>query len=256
MSSRGKKTATLLGLVALLALVLVLFAWFRATALPDWYRPGADGVGVSPHGLGREGAAIQITREILGDIAEEESGESDSLFEALKRRGSAFLKSLRDGREIELSQSELELLLVGRLAAADEGRRLLRYARVVHLFLDDGEIEIGAIFSLSEVPEETLASDRWRRVRQLKRLLPSLATRDLYVAFRGRPAVRFGNLYFDSTSKLKLGQLALPFATIVGLLLPEGDRFQDGLEIDLGRFDLQEIEVLEDSVRMVVVARL
>ena len=166
------------------------------------------------------------------------------------------IKGLREGREIELSQPELELLLVGRLAASDEGRKLLRYARVVHVFLEQDEIEIGAILSLSEVPTETLDDARWSRVRQLIRIFPTLATRDLYVAFRGRPSVRYGNLLFDSTSRLEVGKLTLPFATTVSLLLSEGDRYQDGLEIDLGRFDLEEIEVLDGSVRMVVVARI
>lgn len=251
-----KKSIVVLIVAALLVLGLFLFAWSRATALPDWYRTGSDAVGVSPQGLGREGAAIQITREILGDISAEDDEESGSLLDTIKRRGSAFIQGLREGREIELSQPELELLLVGRLAASEEGRKFLRYAKVVHVFLQKDEIEIGAILSLSEVPAETLDDARWSRVRQLIRIFPSLATRDLYVAFRGQPSVRYGNLLFDSTSRLKVGKLILPFATTVSLLLPEGDRYQDGLEIDLGRFDLEEIEVLDGSVRMVVVARI
>jgi hypothetical protein len=256
----AKKLIVVLIVAAVLAVGLFILGWSRATALPDWYQTGtaegSDGVGVSPRGLGREGAAIQITREILGDISEEDSGESESLFDTIKRRGSAFIKGLREGREIELLQPELELLLVGRLAASDEGRKFLRYARVVHVFLEEDEIEIGAILSLSEVPAETLDNPKWSRVRRLTRVFPSLATRDLYVAFRGQPSVRYGNLYFDPTSRLKIGKLTLPFATTVSLLLPEGDRFQDGLEIDLGRFDLEEIEVLDGSVRMVVVAKI
>lgn len=259
MARRGpkvRKSVAVLIAAALVAAALFAVAWFQATALPDWYRTGGDGAGVSPRGLGREGAAIQITHEILGDISAEDSGESGSLFETIKRRGSAFIKGLREGREIELLQPEIELLLVGRLAASEEGRKFLRYARVVHVFLEQDEIEIGAILSLAEVPLETFESAKWSAVRQLTRVFPSLATRDLYVAFRGRPSVRYGNLLFEPSSRLKVGKLSLPFATTVGLLLPEGDRFQDGLEIDLGRFDLEEIEVLEDSVRMVVVARI
>lgn len=250
------KSIAVLIVAALLVAGLLFLGWSSAMALPDWYRSGGDDVGVSPQGLGREGAAIQITREILGDISAEDDAGSGSLLETIKRRGSALIQGLREGREIELSQPELELLLVGRLAVSEEGRKFLHYAKVVHVFLQEDEIEIGAILSLSEVPAEVLADPRWSRVRQLINIFPTLATRDLYVAFRGRPSVRYGNLLFDSTSRLKLGKLALPFATTVSLLLPEGDRFQDGLEIDLGRFDLEQIEVLDSSVRMVVLAKI
>ena len=254
-----KKSIVILIIAALLALGLFIFGWSRATALPDWYQSGiADGsvaVGVSPQGLGREGAAIQIPRASGRHIGRRGRGAGFSLRHHQTAGEVPLSRVWREGREIELLQPELELLLVGRLGSVGGRAQIPALRPGRHVFLQEDEIEIGAILSLSEVPAETLDDPKWSRVRQLTRLFPSLATRDLYVAFRGQPSVRYGNLYFDPTSRLKVGKLTLPFATTVSLLLPEGDRFQDGLEIDLGRFDLEEIEVLDGSVRMVVVQR-
>ncbi len=58
------------------------------------------------------------------------------------------------------------------------------------------------------------------------------------------------------TMVLKIGKLALPFITTIRLIVSEADHFEDGLEIDLGRFDLKQIEILDDSVKMTVVARI
>ncbi|NEP18300.1 MAG: hypothetical protein F6J97_15580 [Leptolyngbya sp. SIO4C1] len=180
------KSKLLAGIVILAAVVGggVAYAWNRATALPKWY--------------GATGSAVPDASVSVSDLVASNATDRDS-----------------DGQlEVIFDEAELNQAVVSAIANQPQAAPLLDHAKGFNTSIERDRIETGMVMNLSEIPIESLPQPGQQAVMQLAETFPMLASRDIYVGLEGSPQIVDGQLRFDETALLKVGQFSIPLQEV------------------------------------------
>lgn len=172
-----------------LLVVLVLFAavgsyvWFSANSLPSWYD---------------EAPAKQNSN--LSKLSKQVQNQGVANF-----LGGKFADVMRG--EVTLNETEFNALLMASLASHEDGRRLLNVSDKVHAQLRKNEIELGAVINIAKLRR---AEPKARKAfEKAVDVLPFDLDDKLFIAIKGLPVARNGNLGLDENVSLKIGSLPI-----------------------------------------------
>lgn len=172
----------------LLLIVLVViaglgFAWYSAQSLPDWYQ-GEESI--------EQRATLQLVKQI------EQQGTSKFL-------GDKFADLMKG--QVTLSDVEFSALFQASLQSSRDGRRLLSVSDAINTQISEDGIELGVVFNLEKI--SNLDARAKKKVEQALDALPLLDESRVFVAIKGVPIARNGELAMGDDYTIKIGSLAL-----------------------------------------------
>ncbi len=272
-----------LGCLAAVAItaVALFITWRQATRLPDWYvdspgdaaeltpgppesvdrgprrsspapaDPGPEAA--SPASSAPAGGAPAARRQ-----ASRPSGGPTSKAPSTRPAGGAVRQepspapaagagAMRPNR-VELSEPELNRLLLQSLDEHPRGQRLKRAVKGVHASIDSDRLEIGVVTNLADLGAAAESEREAKAVRRLARLAPWLGDRDVYLAVRGRPRVRDGHLVLGRDGELKVGAFTFDVAEFAGRLGVPDEKLDRGVELPLAGMTVEDVEVTGGSL--------
>ncbi|MEM7358029.1 MAG: hypothetical protein AAF431_02910 [Pseudomonadota bacterium] len=166
------------------ALAFIAYAWYSAQSLPDWYQ--AD---QSREQQASQALADQIKQQGVG-----------------KFLGGKFADVMNG--KLVLSEPEFNALFQASLRSSRDGRLLLQVSDAIHTEITDDGIELGVIVSLDKVSK--LDARTRKRVEDALEVLPLLEGSRIFLAVKGQPIARDGNLAIDDDFSVRIG--AIPFS--------------------------------------------
>lgn len=249
-----RKLLLALLVLALLAVIALVWAGRRAGGLPEWYRE-ARAAGTLESDLvaagkrAEQGLIGRFGRELLDEVTADDGTPDESFIRRIQRRGKIVLEGLREGREVRLAERDLEEILLAWAADSHNGRRVLAATRAVRAEIDGGEIELGAVLVPSRLPDDLLTAPHRRLLDRLLSL--SGAEDELYLGLRSVPAAAEGRLVLAPPLKAMIGELELGLGLLarLGLDVPE---LTTGLPIDVGNVQVRSAAVDGDVLVLVV----
>ncbi len=235
--------------------IALFITWRQATRLPDWYvdspaklAPGTpEGVDAEPRASSSRGSTSSppSTRPAVGTARGEPSrAPAPPQPATLPASGTGVL---RPGR-VELSEPELNRLLLQSLDEHPRGQRLKRAVKGVHASIDSDRLEIGVVTNLADLGAAAESEREAKAVRRLTKLAPWLGDRDVYLAVRGRPQVRDGRLVLGRDGELKVGAFTFDVAEFAGRLGVPDEKLDRGVELPLAGMTVEDVEVTGGSL--------
>ena len=170
-------------LLLLVLLGAVAFLWFGSKSTPDW--------------MAEEGAQEKATVNRLSAQIQQQ-GVANFL-------GEKFADVMRG--EVVLNEDEFNALLQASLVSHKDGRRLLRVSDVVRARLSPNQLEIGAMINLAKVRQE--GPKARKALEEALAVLPFDPGDSVFVAVRGEPTARNGNLGVKQDVSLQLGAVPI-----------------------------------------------
>lgn len=240
--------------LALLAVIALVWVGRRAGGLPEWYREAraAGTLETDLAAAGKEaerGLVGRFGRELLDEVTADDGTPDESFLRRIQRRGQMVLEGLREGREVRLAERDLEEILLAWAADSGDGQRLLDATRAVHAEIGGGEIELGAVLVPSRLPPDLLTPERRRLLGRLMSL--SGSDGELYLGLRAVPTAADDRLVLAPPLKVQLGELEVGLGLLsrLGLAVPE---LATGLPVDLGNVQVRSAAVDGDVLVLVV----
>ena len=168
----------------MILLVVAGLAWYSAQSLPAWYQ-----LDIAQNDRVAEQLNDQIEQQGLGSFL------SGKLADVI--RG-----------ELVLSETEFNALLLASLNSSEDGRRLLEVSDAVNADLSVDGIELGVIVNLHKVANRDSKSKQ--AVETILQALPLLDKSRVFIAVKGHPIARDGNLALSDDISLRIGSITLP----------------------------------------------
>jgi len=208
--------------VLLMILGLVAFFWFGSQSTPSW---------VQQEEVTQEANLVRLSSQI------EQQGVANFL-------GDKFADVMRG--EVVLSEDEFNAVLQASLAGHEDGRRLLRVSDVVRARLSPNELEIGAVINLAKVRrEEPKAREA---IEEALAVLPFDVGESVFVALRGEPVARNGQLGVKENISVQLGAIPLSAGFLKSLGVPTERIEQESIPLRL--LNLKSVQVEQGQIRL------
>jgi hypothetical protein len=201
----------------------------QVTAMPAWY--GQAGIAAN---------AIQL--------------DDPAAMEEARRITSAQLAQARaypDGtQEIILDERSLTAMAATEVDNLARTTGLTRAVRSVNSRIHNGQIESGAVINLEQVPTEQLSPTERELLTTLRQTLPALANREVYVGIEGKPTVVNGQLQFDDSLRIKIGNFSLTAAAAAQKLGLSPAELGQVINQELQNLQLKEVEISDNQIRL------
>ncbi|MGI0486455.1 hypothetical protein ACN4EK_13530 [Pantanalinema rosaneae CENA516] len=224
-----KRIGWMLALAVIGTIGIPYYFWRQATALPDWYQQ--DMINPLVIDLHDPDAIAQARRTVADKMAA--------------------VQSYADGtQEIYLTEQDVNALAAVEVDRLANYTRLTEAIRSVNTTIRNGQIKSGAVINLANIPTEALDSNEQNLVATLLKTFPVLAQRQVYVGIEGTPAVVDGQLQFDHSLRIQVGNLSLSVADIAQQLgISEATLWQE-INRELETLQLREAEISGNQVRL------
>ncbi|MFT6735398.1 MAG: hypothetical protein ACJAS9_003606 [Polaribacter sp.] len=170
-------------LIVLMALAALGFAWYSAQTLPDWYQSDSP-------------IEQQASQKLLEQI--QQQGASKFL-------GDKFADVMTG--QVTFSEAEFSALFQASLQSSRDGKRLLSVSDGINAQISDDAIELGIVFNLKKI--SNLDARAKAKVERALDALPLLNESRVFVAIKGVPIARNGELAIGDDYSIKIGSLAL-----------------------------------------------
>lgn len=201
------------------------YFWQQATATPDWYR---DRASISF----RDPVAVETARQRVAAKLSTVQPQPDGT------------------HEVSLSSQDVNAIAVTTLNELARKTQLTDAIASVNSEIQDGRIQSGAVINLANVPPESLNLTEREIVSLIRSKVPGLVDRELYVGIEGRPTIQNGQLQFDNTLRIQIGNLSLSAADVAQQLgISEATLWQT-LNRELSTLHLQEVQIVDDQLRL------
>ncbi len=239
---------------------LAFYYWKQFTNLPDWYTHQTENspkivdirneqaVSEAKTRLERKIEASLVVRE--NPPVAEAADNSDSPFDSRPIIESASKPRQPDGRNVEISLNEKEFseLVISNLVEKIGDRQLLESAEGFNATIKDGAVEAGVVLNVSALRSRDLAEPEKDTIDQAIQTFPFLENRSVYLAIEGKPTVKNGQLLFDETTKIKVGNVSLTLSEAAQKLGMSRKELEEkiSLELQVGRVQVNEINFVGD----------
>jgi hypothetical protein len=197
----------ILMLIVLMVLAGLGFVWYSAQTLPDWYQTDAP-------------IEQQAAQKLLEKI--QQQGTSKML-------GDKFADVMTG--QITLNEAEFSALFQASLHSSRGGKRLLSVSDGINAKISDDAIELGIVFNLKKI--SNLDARAKEKVERALDALPLLNESRVFVAIKGVPIARNGELAIGDDYSIKIGSLALSDKFLSGVGVPVDLLTSKGLAISL-----------------------
>lgn len=249
-----RKVLALLLSLALLVAGAVLWAARQGGRLPAWYEEARAADALEPDleaAAKRAGQSLigRFGRELLDEVTADDGTPNESFLDRLKRRGQLVLDSLREGREVRLDARDLENVILAMAVEDDAGRELLAATKAVHAEITEGELELGAVVTPTELPADRISASQQRLLDLLLRL--SGSGREIYLALRAAPRVAEDQLLLGPPLSLRVGDLELS-SRLLAAMGVEAPELEAGLVLDVGRMKIRQATIEDETLVLVV----
>lgn len=214
-------------LIIFAALAFVAYAWYSAQSLPDWYQ--AD-----------KSREQQASQALADKIKQQGVG---------KFLGSKFADVMNG--KLVLSEPEFNALFQASLQSSRDGRLLLQVSDAIHTEISDDGIELGVIVSLEKVSQ--LDSRTRKRVDEALEVLPLLEGSRIFLAVKGQPVARDGNLAIDDDFAVKIGAIPFSNTLLKQMGVPVERLARNSLPINL--LSIKSVSTREGEITFGVVPR-
>jgi len=235
-------------LIVILAAAGIYAAWQKLTRLPDWYSESAAELTAGEGSRADEsapasdpdGPSAGADRRAPAPRAEQDASRNAR---PLTVAGRGPDEIHRSGGRVELDERQLNELLIRGLDEHRNGRRVKRAAKAVRASIHGDRLEIGVVTNLADMAAVAENGRESEVVRRLERFAPWLKGRDFYLAARGKPGVRNGNLFFGRDVELVVGGVGFNAAdTAARLGVPQAE-LDAGAELPIAGLRLADVEV-------------
>lgn len=209
--------------------------WQQATQLPDWYTTQPQEI-QEDFSLNNADGLI-TTRNQLHKKIEAAVVQSPN-------------KSFPKQVEIELSNHEINEIVMTKMAQKSETRPFLSTIRQSHTTVNKGIIESGAVVNLADLPRNQLSANEIQSVDKVLKTFPFLENKDIYVGISGQTQLEQGHLKWDNNTKVKLGKLSLSIDELSQRLGIPTEKIYQNLNAILQVEDLNinELEFKENEI--------
>jgi hypothetical protein len=215
-----------IGLAAVLGIgcATVYYFWHQATKLPDWY---AD-----------QSAQSLVTADLPANVA-----KVDQKIKSETQRSRA--SGTTNNVEVQLSGEEINELMVAKLAQKTGTAQLPTAIKAVNTQINGDQLKTGAVIDLAALPTGDLDPQEKAWIDEINQKFPTLANRKIYVGIEGKPQVDEGQLIFDNSMKVQLGELSFTLTELAQRLEVPEAKLQEKLDLKLklGDLNVQQIEV-------------
>jgi len=207
------------------AIGIPYYFWQQATATPDWYR---DHASISL----RDPVVVEAARQQVAAKMAEAQPQPDGT------------------QEVSLTSQDVNAIAVTTLNELARKTQLTDAIASVNSSIQDGRIQSGAVINLANVPPESLNPTEREIVTLIRSKLPGLVDREIYVGVEGQPTIQNGQLQFDDTLRIKIGNLSLSAADVANQLgISEATLWQT-LNRELSTLQIQDVQIVNDQLRL------
>ncbi|HBB32043.1 MAG TPA: hypothetical protein DDZ80_23780 [Cyanobacteria bacterium UBA8803] len=256
-----KKLLLILVLISCAGFGYIYYYWRQATKLPDWYATQAVST--------QKTLDADQKSEILSAKARLQGKIDESLAKAEGDSQPSTLNSKQPTREpinsiestvqeispsqnveIELSDREVNNLVLNQLAEKIGSHQVVANAPNVHTSIKDGTIETGAVVNLSELSSNDLATKEKAALEKALATFPFMKDKEIYVGIAGKPIVEDGQLKLGDNPEIKVGNLNFSLAELSQQLnIPEEKLKQKlNLAVNLQKVAINDLELTDNKV--------
>ena len=211
------------------------YSWRQATHLPEWYSPQSNNTqNVFDPSNSSERLATQAR---LQEKIEARIAKAQEI-------------SPNKNVEIELSNTEVNELVTTTIAQEASKRPVLATVRTNHTTIKDGVLESGAVVNLDNLPRNQLNESELAALDKIQKTFPFLNEQDVYVGIAGKPQIEMGQVKWDSSTKVKLGNLSLSLNELSQRLGIPAEQLEQtlNLSLPLGSLKVNDMELTNDKL--------
>jgi len=201
------------------------YFWQQATATPDWYRDRAS-VRLD------DATAIQNAQQRVAEKIATAQPQPDGT------------------HEVDLTEQDVNAIAVTEIDNLAKHTQLTDAIQSVNSTIQHGRIESGAVINLAKVPTASLSPIERKIVAQVRQTFPGLVDREIYVGIEGQPTVQNGQLQFDDSLRIKIGNVSLTTADVAQRLGVSEETLWRSLNRELRALQIKEVQVSGDQLRL------
>lgn len=203
------------------------YFWTQATAMPSWYQESA----IASHRL-HDPVVLQRAKQTVAAKVTSAQVQPDGT------------------HEVYLNEQDVTAIALTELNYLAVQTQLTNALQSVGSNIRDGRIEAGAIINLSNLSSDRLNTTEKEIVTLVRQTFPALVEREVYVGIEGKPTMVDGQLQFDDSLRIKVGNLSLSAADVSQKLgISEATLWQT-VNRELGVLQVKEVEVSGDQLRL------
>ncbi len=256
MMSPLKKLLLIFLLLSCGGISFLYYYWRQATQLPDWYtnqslntQKTLDRNSSSKLTAARSRLKEKLEASIAKSnvIAPESTLPLDS--STSSKTESTERKISKKSVEIELSEPEVNDLVMTTVAQRLGSSKILANTPDFHTTIKDGILESGTVINLENVPKNQLAESESDALDKVIKTFPFLEKQKVYVAISGKPKIENGEVKLDENTKIKLGNLSLSIPELSERLGIPQEKIEQKLKLSLPLEELkvEELEIADDK---------
>lgn len=181
---------------------VLLFFWYQATQLPDWYT-------TSP----TQYTEPFTTANALPPPNQNQQMQQEAQKQVLHKITNR-LKGSKTKGEVQLDATEVNALIASGIAQTTDSSRLAKAVISTNTQIENGKISAGAVIDLRAVPLNELHAGEQAAVSKLLSTIPILKYRPIYIEVEGKPSIRNNQVNLDDTTRIKLGNLSFSLSEL------------------------------------------
>jgi hypothetical protein len=253
-----KKLFFIFLLLSCVGFSFLYYYWQQATHLPDWYTTRSKSTErilnfSNPSEL--TAAKARLQEKIEASITKSQAISSPSRLPLTVGTSSPTTSteeetSREKNVEIELSNREVNELVMTTIAEQTRHSKVLANIPSFHTTIKDGSLESGTVINLANLPENQIPESERAALEKVLKAFPALENKNVYVGISGKPQIEKGQLKWDDNTKVKLGKLSFSLSELSQRLGISQEQLEQNLNLSLqlGRLKVNDLEVTDDKV--------
>lgn len=257
-----KKLLFVLLIFSCVGFSFLYYSWRQATQLPEWYTPQSKNT-QNPLSVGNESelraAQARLKEKIEGSITKSLASPQESslpipspITPSIQEKNNSTEQEISKNKnvEMELTNQDVNDLLMTTIAKHKEHNEILANAQSFHTTIQDGRMESGAVVNFSDVTKNKLAETEKTPVGKVLEAFPFLENKEVYIGLSGRPRVENGQLKLDQDTKIKIGNLSLSLSEVSQKLgIPQEEIEQKiNQSLQAGGLKVNNMELTESKI--------
>jgi hypothetical protein len=251
-----------------LFLIFLLFAgigfswlyyyWQQATQVPEWYTTQSKSTQKTLNSSDSTeliAAKTRLQEKIEASIAKSQASASESslpLTSHTSSRTTSIEQETAQRRrvEVELSNQEVNELVITAIAQQTAHGKIIANAPHLQTTIKDGMIESGTVVNLSKLSANEIEASERAALEKLLKTFPFLDNQKIYIGISGQPQIDKGEVKWDNTTKIRLGNLSLSLSELSQQLGIPQEQIEQQLTLSpqLGKLKVNDMEVTDDKV--------